>query len=354
MSKLKMLRKKIDHLDEEMLRLLNQRTMFAAQISQEKLKAGLKRFAPERESEILNKLTRENKGPLKNEALKAVFSEIISSSRSIGRPLRIAYLGPRASFTHLASLQSFGSSANYIDCDNIADIFTAVEKEHADYGVVPIENSIEGAVTYTLDMFVDSALLICSEIYLEISHNLLGRYPLQKIRQVFSNPQVFGQCKAWLRNNLPKAELLMVSSTTRAACEARSHKHSAAIASLLAAKEYGLKVICRGIEDSPHNVTRFLVIGKQASLPSSHDKTSIMFSIKDKIGALHDVLVPFKKHNINLTKIESRPSRKKAWDYYFFVDLEGHYQNVNVKKALASLEKLCLFLKILGSYPSSR
>ncbi|MBN2097301.1 MAG: prephenate dehydratase, partial [Candidatus Omnitrophica bacterium] len=303
MSKLIKLRKQIDQIDNHLLELLNQRAVLASQIGRTKLKAGLKSFAPERESKILERLARKNKGPLKPKIVNAVFNEIISGSRSMEKPLQIGYLGPAASFTHQASLEKFGSSADYIACDNIADIFAEVEKEHADYGVVPIENSIEGAVSYTLDMFVNSTLLICSEIYLEISHNLISRYPMPKIKKVFSNPQVFGQCKSWLRSNLPQAELITVSSTTRAAQEARRHQNSAAIASLLAAREYRLNVIHQAIEDSPHNVTRFLVIGKQSPPLSDRDKTSIMFSIKDKVGALHDVLVVFKKNKINLTKI---------------------------------------------------
>jgi len=216
---------------------------------------------------------------------------------------------------------------------------------------VPIENSIEGAVSHTMDMLVDSDLKICAQIILDVSHNLLANHPKEKIKRVYSNPQVFGQCRIWLQENLPAADMIEVSSTTRAAQIASKEKYGACIASLLAAKVYKLKVVAKDIEDSPHNITRFLVIGKTDVPQTGKDKTSIMFSVKDRIGALHDMLLPFRKHSINLTKIESRPSKKKAWDYYFFVDLEGHRDNPKVKKALSELESRCTFLKILGSYP---
>jgi chorismate mutase/prephenate dehydratase len=235
----------------------------------------------------------------------------------------------------------------------ISDIFLSVEKDEVDYGVVPIENSIEGAVTHTLDMFVDSELKICSQIVMNVNHNLLSRYPLRMIKKVYSNPQVFGQCRMWLEQNLPLAERIEVTSTTQAAQIARRTKYSACIASLLAAQEYNLKVIARNIEDLPHNVTRFLVIGKTQTEPTGNDRTSILFSIKDRVGALHDMLVPFKKYRINLTMIESRPSKKRAWDYYFFVDLDGHCKEKRVKTALKELERRCTLLKILGSYPKT-
>jgi chorismate mutase/prephenate dehydratase len=226
-----------------------------------------------------------------------------------------------------------------------------VERGAADYGVVPIENSIEGAVSHTLDMLVDADLKICSQIILDVSHNLLAKCPKNKIKRVYSNPQVFGQCRIWLQENLPGVEEVEVSSTTRAAQIAAGEKNSAAIASLLAAKVYKLKVIASDIEDSPHNITRFLVIGASDTGPTGNDKTSILFSIKDKVGALHEMLMPFKKYKINLTKIESRPSKKRAWDYYFYVDLQGHRENPKVRRALEELENKCKFLKILGSYP---
>ena len=249
-------------------------------------------------------------------------------------------------------MKKFGSSVAYTGCETITDIFSEVEKGRADYGVVPIENSIEGAVTHTLDMFIDSSLKICSEIYMEISHNLLSNQSDKgKIKKIYSKSQVFGQCRLWLESNLPRAELIDVSSTSRAAMIATKDKSSACIASALAAKKYALKILYKSIEDSTDNTTRFLVIGKTGAEPTGSDKTSIMFSVKDRAGALHDMLVPFKKYKINMTKIESRPSKVRPWEYCFFVDLEGHYKNSKVKKAIAEVERVSSYLKILGSYP---
>ncbi|HPM42470.1 MAG TPA: prephenate dehydratase, partial [Candidatus Omnitrophota bacterium] len=268
------------------------------------------------------------------------------------RPIKIAYLGPEFTFTHLASLKKFGSSVSYVGCGTITDVFTEVEKSRADYGVVPIENSIEGAVNHTLDMFADSDLKICSEIYLEITHSLLSKKDnLNGIKKVYSKAEVFAQCRSWLEDNLYGVDLVEASSTAKAASIASNEKGSACIASEHAGKKYGLNVLYRGIEDSTHNVTRFLVIGKNDVRPTRHDKTSIMFSVKDRAGALHDMLVPFKKNGINLTKIESRPSKVRAWEYYFFVDLEGHARDAKVKRALEGLKHSASYVKVLGSYP---
>jgi len=348
---LKTLRKQIDKLDKAITRLLNKRAKITSNIAMLKRKQGQGVYSPDREREVLRKINAINKGPLNSSALEAIYREIMSCSLSLDKPLKIAYLGPEATFTHLAALKRFGTQVEYIACNSISDVFLEVERDNADYGVVPIENSTEGAVNHTLDMFVDSDLKICAQVILDISHNLLANCPKNKIKKLYSIQQVFGQCQIWLQKNLPLVEKIDVSSTTRAAGLAAKEKYSACIASLLAAKLYNLKVIARDIEDSPHNVTRFLVIGKSDVPASDHDKTSVMFSIKDKVGALHDMLSSFSKYKINLTKIESRPSKKKAWDYYFFVDLEGHCEDPRIKKALLILENKCRYLKILGSYP---
>ena len=348
---LRKLRRQIDCIDKELISLLNNRAKVAWQIGKIKNIHGESPYSPERETEVINKATSLNKGPLTSSALESIYREIMSFSLSALGPLKVAYLGPKASFTHLAALKKFGSQVDFDASNSISDVFLKVEKGTADYGVIPIENSIEGAVSHSLDMFVDSDAKICSEITLDISHNLLANCGRNKIRRIYSNPQVFGQCRLWLQENIPCAEQVEVSSTTRAAQIAKKEKNSACIASLLAAKVYGLNVLAKEIEDSPHNFTRFLVIGNTLVPPSQDTKTSLMFSIKDKVGALHDMLVPFKKYRINLTKIESRPSKKKAWDYYFFVDLEGHYKDKRVKKAVRELENKCTFLKVLGSYP---
>jgi chorismate mutase/prephenate dehydratase len=348
---LKELRKKIDTLDDRFLELLNKRAVITSQIAKLKKKYGQGLYSPDRESEILSRLKAKNKGLLPAKAIEGIYREIMSSALSFGQPLRVAYLGPPATFTQLAALKRFGSQIDYIACNNISDVFLEVEKDEADYGVVPIENSIEGAVTHTLDMLVDSDLKICAQVLLDISHNLLANVELNKIKRVYSIGQVFGQCRIWLQENLPSVEKIEVSSTTRAAQIATKEKYSSCIASSLAAGVYKLKIIASDIEDSPHNVTRFLVIGKTDVKRTGRDRTSIMFSIKDRVGALHDMLIPFKKYRINLTKIESRPSKKKAWDYYFFLDIEGHYKESRVRKAVAELEDKCTFLKVLGSYP---
>lgn len=332
--------------------MLNQRTRLALQIGKLKQKEGKSIYSPEREIEIYRNLIKLNKGPLPNHSLKAIYREIMSSALGLQKRLVVAYLGPQATFTHEAARSKFGSAVEYLSVDNIGEIFSAVEKGYADYGVVPIENSIEGAVSYTLDMFIDSPLKVCAEIMLEISHNLLSKEEdLNRIKKIYSNPQVFGQCRTWINTNLPDAELVEVSSTAKAAMCATKEKSSAAVASQLAADLYGLNVLARDIEDVPHNITRFLVISNNYAGRTGRDKTSVMFSVKDRVGALHDTLKAFKDNNINLTKIESRPSKKKVWEYYFFVDFIGHCEEPKVKKALKELEESCVFVKILGSYP---
>lgn len=345
------LRKKIDNIDKKIISLLNARAAVTLDVAKQKRKSGQSIYAPDRERDVLKKISAINKGPLAQEALRAIYREVMSGSLSLEKPLKIAYLGPEATFSHLAALKRFGSQVEYLACESIADVFLEAQRDAVDYGVVPIENSIEGAVSHTLDMFVDADLKVCAQIVLDVSHNLLANCPKDKIRRLYSIPQVFGQCRIWLRENLAGIEKIEVSSTTRAAQIAAGEKYSACIASKLAAQVYKLKVLASDIEDSPHNVTKFLVIGRTEVPPTGNDKTSIIFSIKDKVGALQEMLAPFKKGRINLTKIESRPSKKKAWDYYFFVDLEGHKDEPRVKKALLELENKCNFLRVLGSYP---
>ena len=351
---LKNLRRAIDSIDSKVLKLLNERALVTLKIG--KIKSARKEsiYVPNRESEVYKRLSENNKGPLSNAALQAIYREIMSSALNLEKSLTIAYLGPEYTFTHLASLKKFGSLVDYSSCNTITSVFDEVSKARADYGVVPIENSVEGAVNHTLYMFIDSDLKICSEVYLEISHSLLSKETdRKKIKKVYSKDQVFGQCRLWLEEHLPSVTLVEVSSTASAAKMASKEKGAACIASELAAKKYGLKVLNRSIEDSAHNVTRFLVIGSADAKPTKKDKTSIMFSLKDRVGALHDILIPFKDYGINLTKIESRPSKVKAWKYYFFVDMEGHNLDKKVSKALYALKKNTTYLKILGSYPAA-
>jgi chorismate mutase/prephenate dehydratase len=348
------LRKKIDAVDARILDLLTDRARLTLLVGKVKQKNKTHIYAPDREKQIYKHILKVNKGPLSGDTLVAIYREIMSGSLALEKPIKIAYLGPPTTFTHLAALEKFGSSLNYYPANSITEIFTEVENGRAEYGVVPIENSIEGAVNHTLDMFMESDLVICSEVSLEISHNLMAKCPLKQVKRVYSKFEVFGQCRMWLESNLPAVELVEVSSTAKAAQQAAKVRDSAAIASSLAADCYGLKILAESIEDSSHNITRFLVIGKYQTPSTGRDKTSIMFSVKDRPGALHDMLVPFKKNRINLTKIESRPSKRKAWDYYFFVDLEGHANDAKVKRALEQLNRQSNILKVLGSYPAHK
>jgi chorismate mutase/prephenate dehydratase len=351
---LKSLRIAIDSIDSKILRLLNERAKITLRIGHIKSARKESIYVPNRESEVYKRLSDSNKGPLSNAAIQAIYREVMSSALNLEKPLKIAYLGPEYTFTHLAGLKKFGSMVDYSGCNTITAVFDEVSKGRADYGVVPIENSVEGAVNHTLDMFIDSDLKICSEIYMEISHSLLSKESnRKKIKKVYSKDQVFGQCRLWLEEQMPGVTLVDVASTAKAAQIAAREKSSACIASELAADKYGLKVLSRSIEDSAHNVTRFLVIGGTEAQPTRKDKTSVMFSLKDRVGALHDILMPFKNYGINLTKIESRPSKVKAWKYYFFVDMEGHHMDKKVSKAIGTLKKSTTYLKILGSYPAA-
>jgi chorismate mutase / prephenate dehydratase len=349
--KLKNLRDKIDNIDKRIITLLNERAGAAKDIGKMKTSTGKGVYVPDRESEIYRNILDKNKGPLSTAALKAVYREIMSASLALEKNLKIAYLGPETTFTNLAAVKKFGSQVEYLPCADITAVFREVETGGCDYGVVPVENSTEGAVTHTLDMFIDTDLKICSEILLEISLNLMGRCGMKSVKKIYSNPHVFGQCRTWLNSNLRGVEYAEVSATSKAAEIASKEKNACAIAGILAAEKYKLKVLAKDIEDKADNVTRFLIIGSEIPSPTKRDKTSVMFSGKDRIGILHDLLAPFKKHKVNLTKIESRPSRKKVWEYYFFVDMAGHCLDVNVKKALKELEEHCTYLKILGSYP---
>jgi chorismate mutase / prephenate dehydratase len=347
------LRKKIDALDARIIGLLNDRAAITLSIGREKIKNKKPIYAPDREQDVLKRIKGLNSGPIKNEAVEAIYREIMSASLNLEKPLRIAYMGPEATFSHLASLKKFGSSVEHVACDNVAEVFSKVESGDCDYGVVPIENSIEGVVTHTMDLLVESDLKICSQLLLDVTHNLMSKGPLAQVKEVYSHPQILGQCRQWLIKNMPKAHLIPVVSSTKAAQMVANKKNAACIASEIASSLYGLSILKKNIQDSAHNITRFLVISTMDVPPTGSDRTSLVFSIKDKVGALHAMLTPFMKNKINLTKIESRPSKKKAWDYYFFVDCEGHQSDAKVARALTQLEGMCKFLKILGSYPAA-
>lgn len=346
-------RKAIDKLDTQIVRLLNERTRHVLAIGQIKRKAGEEIYAPHREKAVLRRLSRLNTGPMTNESLHAVYREVMSSALSLEKSMQVAYLGPEATFTHQAAIRRFGSSLRYSSQKTIADVFTEVIKNRAEYGVVPVENSTEGVVTHTLDMFVDSDLKIVAQIVLPVQHCLLSNYPRRQIKKLFAHPQALGQCRVWLQNNLPRVEILETSSNARSAELAVKEPGSAAIAGILAAEKYHLEILEYDIQDNAYNATRFLVLGRQYTPPTGNDRTSILISLTDKVGALHSTLAAFRRYRINMTKIESRPSKRKAWEYYFFIDLDGHVQDRKIANALQLLSEHCNLVKVLGSYPNA-
>lgn len=345
------LRKKIDALDQRVVALLNARARVAMQIGRLKQVSAGEVYVPAREKAVLAHVRRENHGPLSKDAVAAIYREIMSASLALERRLQVAYFGPATTFTHQAARARFGTSVDYVPCETIGDVFDCVRKNRADYGVVPIENSTEGAVTHTLDEFVRTSLRICAEIYLPIAHNLMAAGPLRGIRRVVSHPQVLAQCRNWLHAEMPGVEVIPATSTARAAELAVRDRRVAAIASALAAEHYHLRVLARDIQDLTGNMTRFLVIGKSFGHATGDDKTSIFFAVKHKAGALHSALGSFKKYRLNMTKIESRPNKLKAWEYLFFVDIEGHAEEPRVRKALRDLERHCTLMTVLGAYP---
>lgn len=354
-EKLRSHREAIDAIDREMVRLLNERVQEAGAIGKIKHENGAPYYDPSREAQVMEKIAALNEGTLSAAALRAIYREVISASIALEKKLVIAYLGPEATYTHQAAVRNFGVSLDYRPMTTIADVFVEVERGEADYGVIPIENSTEGAVFHSMDMLVDSELSICSQVYLPIEHCLISQSPLSEIREVHSKDQALGQCREWLRRNLPEAQLVDTSSTAHAVKLAKSSRVVAAVASELAAELYDLPVVQRGIQDKTDNVTRFLVVGKTEAqaLGNGQDKTSLVFSLKDECGALEKALEAFASRGINLSKIESRPSRRKAWDYYFFIDLIGHRTDPEVQAAFKELEGHCSFVKCLGSYPHS-
>lgn len=355
MVRISELRKAIDEIDSQILRLLNRRAELVIEVGRLKAEQNLEYHVPQREEEIYARLAGENTGPFPAQAVRPVFREVISACLSLEHPLRVAYLGPRATFSHLAAMERFGLSAQFLAMRSIGEVFPEVEKGNADYGVVPVENSTEGVVSHTLDMFVDSSLLICGEVVVETALHLLSRATsLAEVRQIYSHPHALAEARKWLETHSPHIPVIETSSTAAAAETAASEPGAAAIASELAASLYGLTILQRRIEDHPNNVTRFLVIGRKPTAPTAADKTSILFSIKDRVGALHRILLPFAENQINLTKIESRPSKKRVWEYVFYVDFEGHASEPRVQRALEALRDECIFLKVLGSYPQTR
>jgi chorismate mutase / prephenate dehydratase len=348
------LRKQIDSIDVDIVNKIQERAKLASQIGEIKKKSGDPIYRPDREKEVYEKITKLNQGPLPDKVLTSIYRELMSGTIMLEKGLEIAYLGPEGSFSDQATRLRFGSSINSKPFPSIPDVFRAVEADKCNYGVVPIENSTEGLVNSTLDMFLNSELNIYSEIYMKISLNLLGfEEDLSKVKTLYGIKIANQQCKNWLIQNLPNVEIIETSSTTKAAKLVSERGEGVAIASKVAAEIYGLKILRESIEDLTNNTTRFLIIGKSQCLPTKSDKTSIVFSVADKPGSLYQALKPFFENKINLTKVESRPTRKNIWEYNFFIDFFGHEKDEMISNVIKDLKLNTTFLRILGSYPST-
>jgi chorismate mutase/prephenate dehydratase len=344
-------RQRIDQLDTQILALLSERGRVAAEIGKLKAAAGTPIYAADREAEILQRLRARNPGPFPDRVLAAIYRELMSGSFLLERPLRIAYLGPRGSFSHLAASGKFGASVEYEPVGDIPAIFDEVQREHVDFGVVPVENSYGGGIVDTLDAFYDRPVHICAEILRRIHHHLLARCPLEQITRLYSKPEVFEQCKQWLLETGLLSQAVPVASSSRAAELAAGEAGAGAIGSALAAELYGLPIQREHIEDSASNVTRFFVLGRQPAGPTGDDKTALMFAVTHQAGALVDVLDGFRAEGVNLSMITSRPSRRRNWEYFFFVDAEGHQADGPLSRAIAAIRPHCSYLSVLGSFP---
>jgi len=351
--KLQQARQSIDKLDKEIAKLINERALLALNIAKIKNKTKNKTiYVPSREKEVIKNVISVN-GVLGEDALKNIYTEIISACRGLEAPIKIAFLGPYATFTHQAAIYNFGSTGYFIPVSTPKEVIAEVENDRADFGVVPVENSNEGSVNATLDMLVETELKICAEVNLRIEQCFLVKDPKTEIVKVYSHPHALAQSRNWILRNYPDIELIPVSSTAEAAKRVAKEDFAAAVASKVAAKIYDLYILKKGIQNHGENFTRFFVIGKVLTKPSGKDKTSLVFTIKDKIGRLYNILEIFNEKNVNLTKIESRPTKRKAWEYMFFVDFEGHIEDQSIAKITEDLKHNCIFVKSLGSYPKA-
>ena len=351
---LQALREQIDALDQRIQTLIAERARCAQQIGTLKQAAGAtgNLYRPEREAQVLRRVIEANRGPLSNEEMARLFREIMSACLALEEPLRIAFLGPEGTFTQAAALKHFGKSIHSIPLRAIDEVFREVEAGSADYGVVPVENSTEGVVNHTLDMFLQSPLRICGEVQMRINHHLITRAAdLQSIHRIYSHRQSLAQCREWLDANLPRVEQIEVSSNGEAALRVRDQADAAAIAGQGAADIYELPTLVRNIEDEPNNTTRFLIIGAQPIQPSGDDKTALLVASLNRPGALFRLLEPLARNNVSMNRIESRPSRRGMWDYVFFIDLDGHAKDEPVARALAELREQASLFRVLGSYP---
>ncbi|OAG27871.1 prephenate dehydratase [Thermodesulfatator autotrophicus] len=352
-ARLKDLREEIDKIDRTILDCLKRRYAVVKEVGELKRALGVKVLDLSRERAVINKILEENQGEFPEKSLKAIFLEIVHTCRTAQELQKVAYLGPEATFSHMAALKFFGRAANFLPQESVLDVFEETEAERAKFGVVPVENSIEGTVSATLDAFSDYKVKVCGEVFIPITHDLLNQSGRKEdIKKVLSHPHALAQCRKWLRKNLPSVPVEEVSSTAFAARWAAVDPSVAAIASPLAARTYHLQVVASRIEDFHGNVTRFWVIGKENPGPTGKDKTSLFFSISDRPGALFEVLSSFAKRQINLSKIESRPAKKEPWRYHFFLDCEGHIEDGKVKECIDEISRICMHLEWLGSYPA--
>ncbi|MDA1107220.1 MAG: prephenate dehydratase [Proteobacteria bacterium] len=355
-DKLQALRDRIDALDEKIQALISERAACAQQVAEVKRASGEHNecYRAEREAEVLCKVLARNHGPLSDAEMAQLFREVMSACRALEQPLSVAYLGPQGTYSEAAALKHFGHAVTALPLTGIESIFHDVESGAANYGVVPVENSTEGVINHTLDMFMISPLKICGEVELPIHHHLLSKADaLGAITRVYAHQQAFAQCRAWIDTHLPGVERSAVSSNAEGARRAAQESATAAIAGDSAAAIYQLHSLAANIEDDPRNTTRFLVIGKQGAAPSGHDKTSLLVSTRNQPGALHSLLAPLARHKLGMTRIESRPSRQAAWEYVFFIDIEGHTQDQSVASALLEIQSEAALLKVLGSYPKA-
>ncbi len=350
------IRSQIDALDLEIVERLNRRLRLAQRIGELKRGARTRIYVAEREADVLRRVAAANTGPLKSAALQAIYREIMSAALSLEKPLLIAYLGPEATYTHAAALRKFGSSVEYRAMPTVGDVFTAVEKSEADYGVVPIENSTEGTVRDALDLFIETPLKIVAELQSSIEHTLLSHSPLEKIKKVYSKDQALAQCRRWLQRHLPHAQLVDVDSTAFGVQRAAKEKGAAAIGHRLAGERYGVPAVAQRIQDQKNNTSRFGILGREESGPSKNgqDKTSLLVSLHHEPGSLLRALQPFQKRGLNLTRIESRPSKLREWDYVFFLDVAAHHDAPAMQAALKELRRHCPLVKWLGSYPAAQ
>ncbi len=349
-EELKNFRAQIDGIDDELLKLFNQRAALAQQIGHAK-KGGVV-LRPEREAQVLQRLAAANSGPLSAQSVTALFTEVMSHCRALEEPLSVAYLGPHGTFSEAAVFKRFGHACAGVPCASIDEVFRKVESGEANYGVVPVENSTEGAIGRTLDLLLQSPLKVCGEVLLAVHQCLLSQdADMATIKRVYSHPQSLGQCQDWLNTHLPHAERVSVASNAEAASLAAKEKHGAAVAGKQAAERFNIAVLAANIEDDPRNTTRFLVMGNQDVAVSGRDKTSLVMAAPNRPGAVHDLLTPLAKHGVSMSKLESRPARAGLWEYVFFLDVDGHQGDAKVAAALTELKQVAAFVKILGSYP---